>query len=170
MDRRLLALRLTTITALAAAALFLLLPAAPPAAASGAVALDTAAVATPAPTANADSLAEDVILHNLFSPSRAAPDRRVVSSGDTASGMSSTDMTPNAGFQPVLAGTAISERPGDTRALLQLDPADPAPRLYAVGDQAGGYRVVSIEAREVVIAGPRGRLVLRLPQRQEENP
>lgn len=130
--------------------------------------------------AHADSLSEDIILHNLFSPSRSAPSGRYRGPGMTTGGAQDGDasgMYATAGggsmagtsFTPSLVGTAVSERPGETRALLVLDPADMTPRLYAVGESAGGYRVVSIEARSVELAGPRGRVVLRLPQDMEDN-
>lgn len=120
-----------------------------------------------------DSLTEDIILYNLFSPSRSAPSRRYAAG--TAAGV---DANPEGsppspslagGFTPELIGTAVSERPAETRALLRLLPADPAPRLYAVGDRAGGYTVVSIDARAVVLSGPRGRVVLRLPENEENH-
>ena len=74
-----------------------------------------------------------------------------------------------AGFTPELIGTAVSERPGETRALLRLLANDATPRLYSVGDRAGGYSVVSIDARAVVLSGPRGRVVLRLPENEESH-
>ncbi len=121
--------------------------------------------------AHADSLAEDIILSNLFSASRTAPARRYAGPGTTADNPDGVDAPEPAsmGFAPALLGTAVSETPGATRALLQLDPIDLTPRLYAVGEGAGGYRVVSIEARSVQLAGPRGRVVLRLPQDREEH-
>ena len=128
--------------------------------------------------AHADSLSEDIILHNLFSPSRSAPSGRYRGPGMTGGqdadaggmyGASGGEAMATASFTPTLVGTAISERPGATRALLVLSSADPTPRLYAVGESAGGYRVVSIEARSVELAGPRGRVVLRLPQDMEDN-
>lgn len=127
----------------------------------------------PGARAAADSLAEDIILHNLFSASRTFPTRRYSATGAAMPGgdMGTTDpaqaggdVPAGSGFTPALVGTAVSDRPEETRALLQLDPADPTPRLYSVGDRAGGYRVVSIEPRAVVLAGPRGRVVLRLPE------
>ncbi len=78
-------------------------------------------------------------------------------------------MPSSGGFAPVLIGTAVSERPGETRALLQLLESDPTPRLYGVGDRAGGFTVVSIDARAVVLNGPRGRVVLRLPENEESH-
>ena len=129
----------------------------------------------PTDRSGADSLAEDIILHNLFSSSRSAPSGRYRGPGMTGtqdadvSGYSPSPGMGNSGFTPSLVGTAISERPGATRALLVLDPADLTPRLYSVGESAGGYRVVSIEARSVELAGPRGRVVLRLPQDMEDD-
>lgn len=123
--------------------------------------------------ARADSLTEDIILHNLFSPSRTAPSQRYGTSsavtGDAMDDATATARSPNAGFTPELVGTAVSDRPGETRALLRLIASDPGPRLYAVGDRAGGYAVVSIDARSVVLSGPRGRVVLRLPEHEESH-
>lgn len=171
MTRMIDVMRLATIASLAIAAAFLVLPA------------NTAVTPLPLPEtpgfqssspgarADADSLAEDIILFNLFSPSRTAPSRRYAGPGTTGGDMGGTDSPPMSqpAFSPALLGTAVSETPGATRALLQLDPADLTPRLYGVGEGAGGYRVVSIEARSVQLAGPRGRVVLRLPQDREEN-
>ena len=172
MDRATRFLRISAVAGLAAGVAFLAAPATTTMDALETSASNPVAFRIPG-QAGADSLAEDIILYNLFAPSRSAPSRRAASSG-MASGQAAApggdvEMQPGMGFQPALVGTAVSDRPGETRALLQLDPADPAPRLYAVGDQAGGYRVVSITAREVVVTGPRGRIVLRLPQREEEN-
>ena len=91
--------------------------------------------------AAADSLAEDIILYNLFTPSRTAPTRRYAGPSVAAAGMTDSNgetSSPSVGFMPVLIGTAVSERPGETRALLQLIASDPTPRLYGVGDRAGG--------------------------------
>ena len=108
----------------------------------------------------ADSITEDIILYNLFSPSRTAPSRRYSAQSVSSSGAApdeNNEAAPSSGFSPVLIGTAVSDRPGETRALLQLLATDPTPRLYAVGDRAGGYSVVSIDARAVVL----GRLAIR---------
>ena len=69
--------------------------------------------------------------------------------------------------EPVLLGTVVGGR--GTQALLQLDPLSGPARLYAVGDRDGGYLVVSIAPRSVVLAGPRGRVTLRLDP-QEDRP
>ena len=119
----------------------------------------------------ADSLSEDIILYNLFAVSRTAPSRRYSGSSAAEQDAGST-MSPSplaSSFMPELIGTAVSGKPGETRALLRLLASDPAPRLYAVGDRAGGYSVVSIDARAVVLSGPRGRVVLRLPENEENH-
>lgn len=119
----------------------------------------------------ADSLTEDIILYNLFAPSRSAPSHRTTAMNSATGqdgGMSAASVTEfSGGFRPELIGTATSDKPGETRALLRLLASDASPRLYAVGDKAGGYSVVSIDARAVVLNGPRGRVVLRLPENEE---
>jgi hypothetical protein len=122
----------------------------------------------------ADSLTEDIILYNLFAAGRTAPARRYAAASAAIDDRAMFDPdTPSpsvgGGFRPELIGTAVSERPGETRALLRLLANDPAPRLYGVGDRAGGYSVISIDARAVVLSGPRGRVVLRLPENEESH-
>lgn len=133
-------------------------------------ALDSLVLASSDSRLQADSLAEDIVLYNLFSPTRAAPDRRSAGvTGPDESGLTGENIDASTEFSPELIGTAVSDKPGETRALLRLLPSDPGPRLYAVGDRAGGYHVVSIDPRSVVLNGPRGRVVLRLPQNQEHH-
>jgi hypothetical protein len=169
-------LRATTATALLAGVALLLVPSNVSVTPLGLPELPVVPDAPFGARAQADSLAEDIILYNLFSASRVAPSRRYPASGvpgapdEDVPGMAAGGgSSPSAGFTPALAGTVVSERPGGSMALLQLTSADATPRLYAVGEGAGGYRVVSIEARSVVLAGPRGRVVLRLPQDKEDN-
>lgn len=169
MDRLIRILRALTVSAMLAGTGFLVAPARAGIAGAAVAAADTVRQAPTPSGVNADSLAEDVILFNLFTPSRSAPPGRTNTTASPASPAGEEPAVAESGFRPALIGTAVSDRPGETRALLQLDPADPSPRLYGIGDQAGGYRVVSITAREVVVSGPRGRIVLRLPQREEEN-
>lgn len=128
----------------------------------------------PSLAASDPTLAEDVVLANAFSPRRAPPTSRYTppeaaldsSGGMLAEPMSGDTATPP-GTAPLLLGTVVGPR--GRMALLQLDPLSGPSRLYAEGERDGGYRIVSIAPRTVVLAGPRGRLTLRLDP-QEERP
>jgi hypothetical protein len=50
----------------------------------------------------------------------------------------------------------------ESTALLRLDAGVSEPRIYRVGDRAGGYRVAEIAERSVALIGPGGRVVLKL--------
>jgi hypothetical protein len=140
------------------------------------VQISGASIAAPASTiAQAGELREaDVIVQgNIFSPTRSAPRTRYSPNGDgdvedSAATTEMTATTPDAASSgvPALFGTMIG--PEGAQALLQLDAAQTEPRLYRVNERAGGYRVVRIEEREVTLSGPRGRVVLRLPVRPDE--
>jgi hypothetical protein len=167
------ALNVVTIVALATGVAFLFAPAGgsttPGAMPASAVVVDAPAGAR----AYADSLAEDIIFHNLFAPSRSAPPRRYAGPG-SAGGPEPDDVRMpetgvGAGFTPVLHGTVVSDQPERAKVLLQLDPTDASPRLYGIGEGARGYTVLSIEPRSVTLRGPRGRVVIRLPENREDN-
>jgi hypothetical protein len=136
------------------------------------VAADSIPIST-ATSASVDSLTEDIILYNLFAPGRNPPARRYAAAAAPDDGpMVDPDASASSvagDFTPELVGTVVSESPGQSRALLRLLATDPSPRLYSVGDRAGGYSVVSIDARAVVLSGPRGRVVLRLPENEENH-
>lgn len=135
-------------------------PSAPPLAADSFAALPRIAPGDPA-------LAEELVLANAFSSRRAPPSVRYTppeASGDSVTGMltdSASGSVPELpATDPLLLGTVVSGRV--RQALLQLDPLAGTPRLYSEGDRDGGYRIVSIAPRAVVLVGPRGRVVLRL--------
>lgn len=130
------------------------------------------------PAAAADpSAADRVIRTDIFSPRRSAPPQRYVF-GETAQEpeVAPTDMT----VAPALAGEALDSTTastandavphlygtmlgvGDATALLRLDARVSEPRLYRIGDSAGGYRVAEIADRSVTLMGRSGRRVLRL--------
>jgi hypothetical protein len=120
------------------------------------------------------TLAEALVLANAFSARRAPPTTRYAppeGSLDSSGGMLADplggDTTAVSDAAPLLLGTVVGTR--GRMALLQLDPFAGAPRLYAEGERDGGYRILSIAPRAVVLAGPRGRLTLRLDP-QEERP
>jgi hypothetical protein len=153
------------------------LAACPPRVGVDPVVVHLAPLAPPAPPARneADSLAEEIVLANLFASNRTPPGRRyqlmdVAVDSATAGGevgLPPDETAAASRLGPLLYGTIVRE--SGSLALLQVDPAAQGPQLFGVGDRAGPWRVVSIAAREVVLAGPAGRLVLRLPS-QEERP
>ncbi|MCC6928985.1 MAG: hypothetical protein IT359_08365 [Gemmatimonadaceae bacterium] len=114
------------------------------------------------------ALAEDVVIANVFSPRRSPPtsrysppDAAMDSSGGVVADTAAMGVPPQgATGEPQLLGTVVGAR--GTQALLQLDPLGGSARLYSVGDREGGYRVISIAPGSVVLAGPQGRLTLRL--------
>ena len=142
---------------------------------------------TPAPPLSLDSsgsvaavtarpdIAEDIAVANVFAATRTPPNTRFVPpefAGESANGMmpepsASSDPAapPLAADVPQLFGTVIG--PDGTKALLHLDPASPAPRLYGPGERDGGYRVLSISPRAVVLRGPGGRVTLRLDPEED---
>lgn len=113
--------------------------------------------------------AMEIALANVFDTSRTPPTRRYLPPEfgvDSAAGMlesSSPDpggMPMENGELPKLYGTVLLA--SGSKALLHLDASDLGPRLYSVGDRDGGYRIISITPRSVVLAASRGQLTLRL--------
>jgi hypothetical protein len=130
----------------------------------------------PSPVADLGA-ADRVIRTDIFSPRRAAPPQRYVfgegaPQADAAAPemtvapplagepLDSTTASTAADAVPHLYGTMLG--PTDATALLRLDVHVSEPRLYRVGDRAGGYRVADIADRSVTLMGPGGRVVLRL--------
>lgn len=128
--------------------------------------------------------AERVVRTNVFSPRRTAPLRRysfgepmpepdaaapdagvAIPSEELATSMDSTTASTVSDPVPHLYGTMLG--PADSTALLRLDARVNEPRLFRVGDRAGGYRVVGISDRAVTLMGPTGRVVLRLPRPEQ---
>lgn len=125
---------------------------------------ETAAVAT------TTSVAEEIVMANIFARSRAAPSNRYTPpelSTDSAAGAMMPSMDASgipdsataAGDVPRLFGTMVGAI--GPQALLQLSLAS-GPRLYFVGDRDGGFTVLAINPRAVVLRGPGGRRTLRL--------
>ena len=151
---------------------FLLLPPAMGDVSTGSVPTDSV-LALPAIAAADPALAEDIVLANAFSARRTPPTSRYTpqdaatdsSDGAVAGSMTMAGAGEALAGEPRLLGTVVGAR--GAQALLQLDPYAGAPRLYAVGERDGGYRVISIAPRTVVLAGPRGRVTLRLDPEEE---
>jgi len=120
--------------------------------------------------------ADRIVRSDIFSPRRSPPAHRSVF-GDTAQ---ETDVAPAEIAATAVAGEAMDSTVASTAhdpaphlygtmlgaaestALLKLDASVSEPRLYRVGDRAGGYRVAEIADRQVTLVGPTGRVVLRL--------
>ena len=135
------------------------------------------------PAASPDVGAADrVVKTDVFSSRRSAPPRRYMfGEAPTSADVAATDMSaaPSLGGEaadsttastmndavPHLYGTMLG--PNESTALLRLDARVAEPRLYRVGDRAGGYRVADIADRSVTLVGPGGRVVLRLEKSQQ---
>jgi hypothetical protein len=129
-------------------------------------------------------LRESIVDANIFSLSRRRPARRTVpttttSLADTLAslGVSLSDTSttmPDGSDSGVVASApdrvprlyGIVEGADGARALLRLDRTMPGAMLYREGEGASVYRVRRIESDRVVLAGPRGSLVLRLTPRR----
>jgi hypothetical protein len=112
--------------------------------------------------------AQAIIEANIFSASRVAPRTRynplASDSEDVAPPVYDSaiaDTTAMGGEAvPQLYGVVLG--PGGATALMRLDASVPDAQLYREGERAGGYRVLKISEGAVTLAGPRGRIVLRL--------
>lgn len=103
---------------------------------------------------------------NPFAVSRRAPARRWLPN-DT---LTATPDAPAAASEPVvprLFGTMVGA--AGSSALLRLDAAQSAARLYMVGERGGAYTVRRILDDVVILDGPSGRVELRL-RRGEARP
>lgn len=122
------------------------------------------------PRAAIDTLsAMEIAMANVFDASRTPPSRRYLPPEfgvDSAAGMvdggppEPDSMTMEGSEFPRLYGTVLLA--SGSKALLHLDASDFGPRLYSVGDRDGGYKVISISPRSVVLAASQGQLILRL--------
>lgn len=106
----------------------------------------------PAPPAQGD-----LARANPFSPERAPPAVRYAPGGRPRPHVATT--APRPGFH--LVGTF--QTASGTVALIDADPATPGAEMYHVGDMVGDSRLISVDDTSVVLQGPLGRRVLRLP-------
>ncbi|MEO7964828.1 MAG: hypothetical protein ABIT38_13075 [Gemmatimonadaceae bacterium] len=124
-------------------------------------------------TLSDSSTAEEIVLANAFSTRRAPPNTRYQPVDDMADSLGMARSASGtiamegsgeaaAGSGPVLYGTVVGVGGAPSRALLSLDAATTGPRLYAEGEGEGGYHVVSVTPRAVVLRGASGRITLRL--------
>jgi hypothetical protein len=167
------ALWLVAATGSLTAPAFWLLPATVPTAMPGGFTTDSQ-VQAPRVVPPDPAIAEEIALASIFRPDRTPPAQRYAPAGNDAGGAmqlesnaslaEEADSLENDDAVPRLLGTMIDS--SGAKALLHLDEAV-GPRLYVVGDSDGGFRIVSIAPRSATVAGPRGRVTLRLDP--EEN-
>jgi hypothetical protein len=115
-----------------------------------------------------------IIAANIFSASRSAPPTRYNPLAplpemalppvmDTAA----ADTALQDPEVPKLLGTITGAA---AAALMRLDPAIPGAQLYRVGERGGVYQVIEINSDNVVLTGPRGRMVVRMSRSNERRP
>lgn len=129
----------------------------PPAADEGA----PGALPRPAASPATQSLADEVVATNLFSPRRNTPLARYGSDTVTAAPPS----PPPKPAPPAIRLFGIGTTGEGATALLDADPRVPGAEIYHAGDPIpGGGRVESIAADHVVIVTREGRHRIRLQQ------
>lgn len=125
--------------------------------------------------------ADRVVKTDIFSPRRGPPARRYAfgETSESDAAVAEVSVAPGLAGEPMdSAGVASVESDGvphlygtmmgptESSALLRLDARIAEPRLYRVGDRAGGYRVSEVTDRTVTLVGSSGRVVLRLAKQQ----
>lgn len=136
------------------------------------VAVNLALPSMPIAVASGDEVTS-IVASNIMSASRQAPASRYVSPDR----MGQPEFTMPAAFLPTpdpATANAESEEDaipslygivnieGTSRALLRLSESDASPVLLREGDKRGAYRVVTIRANAVIVAGPSGQRTLHL--------
>jgi hypothetical protein len=135
--------------------------------------LPAAPAARPASAASADSLVEEIVLANVFAADRMPPASRytppelMVDPVTNGMAVEAGDGGTAGAPEPLLFGTVVRGGAAGSLALLQIDHTAAGPRLYRPGDRDGPWRVLAIAAREVILSGPGGRVVLRLPSSED---
>jgi len=180
--RAVLGLNAATVLLVVAGILLLVIPSRVPGGRADYALASSGATADTVRQAAADlGAAERVVRTDIFSSRRSAPSRRYVFGETTAEPDAAASEAPSA---PPLAGEPMDSTTAsiandavphlygtmlgvESTALLRLDAHVSDPRLYRVGDRAGGYRVAEIGDRSVTLVGPGGRVVLRLKQPDE---
>lgn len=169
-------MRLDPAPTLYAGALFLALaglvlrlaPAAVPRATAPQVAIAQPEVeATPAGTLPADSFGP-IVAGNIFDQGRSPPEARYVPEELAARSEPPAREAAPAPRGPRLFGVAVG--PADAVALIDANAAIPGAEVYRVGDMVAGARLIEIGDTTVVLEGPEGRRVLRLPSSSRRSP
>lgn len=122
----------------------------------------------PAVAPPSDSLRDAIVATNLFSGSRRAPRERFRLPGTEPLAPLPTEPLPlPPGASEPMVGPqlfGIVQVDGTARALLQVQ-SDLPPRLVAVGDRVGGWRVQRIAADRIELQSSSGTRTVRLSRR-----
>ena len=122
---------------------------------------DSASPDLPAQQHDLEAL-QQIVGGNIFSPTRSAPPVRFTPPG-VAPAERRAAVTGTAAETPMRRyGTVVG--PAGAIALIAADPTIRGAEIYRVGDRVGVRRIDAITDSTVVLSGPAGRLVLRLPQ------
>lgn len=120
----------------------------------------------PASSSNATA----IVSANIFTASRAAPDKRYTPpGGGTAVDPTSEPMQAELATPlippPRVYGTMTG--PDGATALIQPDTTGASSRLYREGDRVGVFRIEKILTASVIVRGPSGRQELKVEQRED---
>ena len=124
--------------------------------------VDSAAVKTTRETPGTGAL---IVGGNIFSVSRSAPRVRYVPS-DLSPSPPSARRAPSASA----AGLRLVGTISGTAALIDADPAVRGAEIYRIGDLVRGKRIAAVSESTVVLEGPAGRTILRLPPSPQPTP
>jgi hypothetical protein len=103
---------------------------------------------------------QPIVESNIFSRNRRPPDTRFVPPELVADPVEPDARAP---AEPRLRLFGVAVGPTGAVALIDADPSIPGAEVYRLGDVVGDARLVVIEDDAVVLEGPGGRTVLRLP-------
>jgi hypothetical protein len=124
--------------------------------------VDSAAVKAPLETPGTGAL---IVGGNIFSVSRSAPRVRYLPSDLSPSRPAARQAGPRSGPGLKLVGTISG-----TAALIDADPAVRGAEIYRIGDLVRGKRIAAVSESTVVLDGPAGRTILRLPPSPQPTP
>lgn len=95
------------------------------------------------------ALITTIVSHDLFAATRSAPPSTFAPANARSTGGAAAQARPG----PELIGTIADGASGS--ALIRFSPGT-EPRLLRVGERAGGWQLVSVDARSATLAGPGG--------------
>lgn len=104
---------------------------------------------------------QGIVSDDLFNAEREPPASRYVPPELEAAPPEPPPAAPPPRRSPRLFGVAVG--PDGAVALIDADPRIPGAEVYRLGDTVGDARLVAVSDTAVILQGPSGRQVLRLP-------